>query len=84
MCWRCLGFLFRATVHEAASFRSPRSADTRRAATEIDSPVLSESRRLVPCSTFGLGKGFAPLVTAAEEAHEKWQARWDFRSWTGM
>ena len=47
MCWHVLGFLLRATAHEDASFRHPRSADTRRIATEIDSPDLSDSNRLV-------------------------------------
>ena len=84
MRWHFLGFILRATVHEDASFRRPSSADTRRAATEIDGPDLSESRRDVPCCTFGLGKGLAPLVTSPEEAQERWRARWVLRSWKGM
>ena len=84
MCWNVSDFIFRASAHEAPISRRPSSADARRAGIEIDIPDFSASRRLVPCCAFCTGKGFAPLVVAPEEAHERWEARCEFPAWTEM
>ena len=51
-------------------FGRPRLTDNRQVATELGSPDLSKSRRLVPCCAYGAGKGFAAVVTAPEEPHQ--------------
>ena len=48
----------------------PCLSHTHHVRTEIVSPDLSESKRLVPCRAFGVGKLFALVITEPEKRNE--------------